>query len=799
MRKVFLGCFLMFVLLSDVYSQSVSPRDVKVETVSDSQIRRLMNEIERRGLSEQEAISFATAYGLTPTQIDQFRRRIQTIDDDKEEKKKTEFDSFSDDGSDKYFSQKARIDTTKEDKQVFGFHLFNSKNLSFEPSVNFAVSPNYVVGSGDEIVIDVYGASQQQFVLKVDKNGNIIIPNVGPLSVGGLELSAAETRIFNKLTLIYRDLISAQPRTFLNIHLGQVKAINVSVIGEVFAPGTYTLPGTATAFNALYLSGGPNFNGSFRTIRIIREGKEVTVLDVYDFLINGNTTVNAPLRDGDVILVPTYQKRVRIGGEFIRTGIFESKEGETIDELVKYAGGFNEFAYRSRIELHRNNGREYVFADLFQEDFNNAFVQSGDSLYAGRILDRFTNRVFIEGAVFRPGMYELTEGLTLRQLIERADGVREDAFLERGLILRLNKDLSLSNVSFNVSDIISNLNDIELQREDAIMITPLDSMRENRIVNIHGEINNPGMFDYRDRMTLGDIIVIAGGFRESASESYIEVTRRLSHDEASVYGAKNANLYQFTVPRSLSMNRKDSEFELKAFDQIYVRRAPGYTEEALVIIAGEVLYAGQYGLSKRNERLSEIIARTGGLTPDAYASGAMLTRRIELTPKARRLRESLKESSDGIEFSELGFEVVGVDLSKAIQNPGSRDDVILRDGDELVVPRKLFTVNIDGEVLNPITMPYIEGRGFRYYINQGGGFALRAKRNKAYVIYPNGSAAATRNFLFFSSYPEIKPGSQIIVPQKPERERMPATAWVAIGSGVSSLALTVVSIVNATK
>lgn len=796
LKQGFILVLLLSVLIIPVHSQNVNSKNVNVETLSDSQVRKLLTEIQRRGLSEQEAIVLATAYGFSPTQIEQLRRRMQNLESSEMTKDKM---ILSDYKTDTLLSAKSFLKITKEEKMVFGFHLFNSENLTFEPGANIPVSPTYIVGPGDEMVIDIYGASQQQYVIQVDKNGNITIPNVGPVAVGGLEMAVAEKRVFNKLTLIYRDLGASPPRTFANIQMGSIKAIKVSVIGEVFAPGTYTLPGTASAFNALYLSGGPNFNGSFRAIKVIRNGREVSELDVYDYLINGNSNVNAPLRDGDVILVPTYQKRVRVGGSFIRTGIFEGKENETIADLVKYAGGFNEKAYRNRIELHRNNGRELVLMDLFQDSFSQVSVQSGDSLFAGLILTRFANRVSINGAVFRPGDYELTEGLTLKQLIDKADGIREDAFLERGMILRLNEDLSLSNVSFNIKDVIADRFNIALKREDAIMISPIDSMREMRTVDIHGEVLRAGRFDFREKMTLADIISLSGGFRESASESYIEVTRRLSYEEASNYGAKNATLFQFSVPRSLALNSRDANFELKPFDQVYVRKSPGFAEGGLVTISGEVMYAGQYGISHKNERLSEIIRRSGGLTPDAYVSGAMLTRRVELTAKARRLREALKESAAGVEYSNLGFEVVGVDLSKAILSPGSRDDIIMRNGDELVVPKKLFTVSVEGEVLNPITMPFIEGRKLNYYINQGGGFGMRAKKNKAYVVYPNGTAAATRNVLFFSSYPAIKPGSQIIVPQKAEREKLPATAWVAIGSGISSLALTIVTIVNASK
>lgn len=798
LKKLFFLVLFASVFSQIVYSQNVNPANVNLEALSDTQIQKILTEIRRRGLSEQEAINLATAYGLSPSQINILRQRllssnaVGTADAGR-------FDGMHIDSTMMQTSSKAVFFATPQERSIFGFHLFNSENLSFEPSVNIPVSPSYVVGAGDGFTIDIYGASQQQYNLRVDKSGNLFIPNIGPVSVGGQTLASAEKRLFEKLSLIYRDLVSAQPRTFANIQLESPKSIRVNVIGEVFAPGTYSLPGTATAFNALYLSGGPNYNGSFRNIKVIRNGQEMAVLDVYDYIINGNSQANIPLHDGDVVLVPTYEKRVRVGGEFIRTGIFEGKDGETIADIIKYAGGFKEYAYKNRVELHRNNGREYEMVDLFQEMYNQVAVQTGDSIIAGRILERFANRVSINGAVFRPGVYELTSGMTLKQLIDKADGVREDAFLERGLILRLNEDLSLSNVAFNVSDVVSGRTSIDLRREDVVTITPKDSIREGRTIQIHGEVLRPGEIPYRDNMTLEDAIILAGGLKESASDASIEVTRRLSYEEATKYGEANVHLYQFNISRLLTIDNTDAGFKLSPFDHIYIRRAPGFAEGGLVNISGEVILSGQYGLTRKNERLSEVIKRAGGLTPDAYAEGAMLTRRVELSAKARRLREELKKSVDGIEYSELGFEVVGVNLAKAIEKPGSRDDIILHNGDELVVPRKLLTVNVEGEVLNPITVPFVERRSLRYYVNQGGGFAMRAKKNKAYVIYPNGSSSATRNFVLFNNYPVVKPGSQIIIPQRPERERLSAAAWISIGSGISSLALTIITIVNATK
>jgi protein involved in polysaccharide export with SLBB domain len=498
LKQVIVLLILLLSIIGTVYAQEeVNPKTLDVEKLSDPQIRKFLAEVEKRGLSEQEAMTLATAYGLSPTQIEQIKKRIQDLDAQKDDSfgRESEYDDeefFAGLDSMKYSQKRDFPEEEEAWKKVFGFQLFNSKNLTFEPGINLAVPPTYVLGPGDEIVIDIYGASQQQYTLSIDKNGSITIPNVGPVALDGLELSMAEKRIFNKLTLIYRDLAASQPRTFANIQMGAIKAIKVNVIGEVYAPGTYTLPGTATAFNAIYLSGGPNFNGSFRTIKIIRQGQEIAELDVYDYLINGNSSINAPLRDGDVILVPTYNKRIRMGGTFIRTGIFEGKEGETIADMVKYAGGFNEQAYTYRLELYRNNGREWVMKDLPQEAYAKTAVQSGDSLFSDTILTRFANRVSIDGAVFRPGNYELTEGLTLKELIERADGVREDAFLERGLILRLNEDLSFSNLSFNVSEVMGSRQIVPLRREDAVMISPIDSMREFRTVDVIGEVLKPG-------------------------------------------------------------------------------------------------------------------------------------------------------------------------------------------------------------------------------------------------------------------------------------------------------------------
>ncbi|MCU4157546.1 SLBB domain-containing protein [Carboxylicivirga sp. A043] len=804
-----LGCLLFFLVIAlsalNVQAQSIDPNSVDVKSVnvddlSDAQIMRMIQEMEKRGLSEQQVIALAQARGMSREQIAKMQQRINEI---KLTGGTAANQQTSGTGMTDTFgmteSIKMPVDSAVVDQRIFGFSFFNNENLTFEPNINLPVPPSYVLGPGDEILIDVWGVSQQSYNLPIDKNGSINIPNVGPVQVGGLSQEAAQKRIFSKLTSIYSDLKSSNPRTFASINVGTVKSIKVNVIGEVFLPGTYTLPGTATAFNALYLSGGPNKEGSFRNIQVIRNGELEATLDVYEFLIRGKSDINVPLSDGDVILVPTYEKRVKVGGEFKRNGIFEAKGEEKVSDLVEYAGGFTENAYTHRIELYRTTSRQRAFKDVLADSFDKILVQSGDSVFAGSVLERFENKVSIEGAVYRPGNYELTEGLTLKQLIDNADGVREDVFLNRGLVTRLMDDLTLQNITFNVGEVLRGEKDIELKREDMVTISSIDDLREIRTVEIYGEVQYPGEFDYNEDMTLSDLVFKSGGFKESASEAFIEISRRLSYEEAQKAGDKIAHVYQFTISRNLKMNGEDAKFILSPYDQVFVRQSPGYEDKSVVNVRGEVNYAGQFSLTSKKERVSTIIQRAGGLSPNAYAKGAMLTRKVEVSQKVKRLREQLVASDTSLVFDDLGFDVVSIDLEKILKHPGKKDDIFLQDGDELVIPRELQTVKVTGGVLNPLSASYIEGKSLKHYVRSGGGFSLRAKKGKSYVIYPNGAAASTKSFLFFRSYPKVMPGSEVVVPEKPQKEPLPATAWIAMASALASLSLTIVTIADRMK
>lgn len=787
---------------SSLYSQkNVSESDVKnadVENMSDQQVLSLMKEIKKRGLSEEEAIALARARGVPQNKIDLMVKRMNELrsksssDFDQED----ETDMMDDESWEEKLSEKADIDSSEIDQRIFGFQFFNNERLTFEPNVNIPVPDSYVLGIGDQMNIDVWGLSQKSYSLEINRNGAVYIPEIGQVQVAGIALVDAKAKLLQKLSVIYSDLKGANPRTFASVTVENLNPIRINVIGEVFVPGTYTLPGTATAFNALYLAGGPNKNGSFREIHLIREGQLVTKLDVYDFLINGNTQVNASLRDNDVILVPAYLNRVRVGGWFKREGIFESVQGEHVGDIIRYAGGFKEDAYRGTVDLYRNNGKQKQFKSIREGEFEQIALQSGDSIYVGKIVDRFENRVSIEGAVYRPGNYELTEGLTLKGLIELADGVKEDAFMNRGIITRLNPDLSMQNVSFHVADVMNGNQDMPIRREDAVTILSINDLREERVVNISGEVQLPGEFEYRDNMTLSDLIFMAGGFLESATEASIEISRRLNYEEANQFNNKIAHVFQFSVNRNLSLLGADARFIIQPFDQVYVRRAPSFAEWGAIKVLGEVMHAGEYSLTSKNERISDIVKRTGGLSPDAYPEGAMLTRRVEVSNKVKRLRQELMLRDSTLTFSDMDFDVVGVDLSEIMQAPGGRKDIFMRPGDELVIPREMQTVKISGEVLNPLSVSFEKGKGIKRYVDQGGGFSVDAKKGRTYVIYANGVASSTKNYLFFRSFPRVTAGSEIVVPKKPEREAIPASTWVGLGSAIASIGLTIATIIS---
>ncbi|MCW3805797.1 SLBB domain-containing protein [Plebeiibacterium marinum] len=780
------------------YSQDVDVKNVDVNALSDDQIMQIISEMESRGLSENEAINMARLKGMSNSQISLLQKRIQEV------KLSGGLDNYQQENSSTgenatnvtELSKKALVDENMVEEKIFGFSFFNNTNLSFEPSVNIPVPDSYVLGTGDEVIIDIWGASQQSYQLEVNTNGQINIPLVGPIYVSGHTMQYAKGVITEKLSSIYSDLRSSTPRTFASIRTGQLKSIKVNVLGEVFAPGTYTLPGTSTLFNVLYLSGGPNKQGSFRDIRLIRNGKVISNLDVYDYLINGNSTINVPLMDNDVVMIPTYKKRVRVDGEFKRNGIFEAKDAETVQDLIIYAGGFTEEAYKSKLKLYRNTGKERAIKEVSVNNASDIELYNGDRLSVGKILNRYENIVSISGAVFSPGDFEYTEGLTLKGLVDKADGVIENAFLNRGLITRLKEDYTPENISFDVGKILSGNESIDLKRNDKVFIASIDNTRESRTVAIWGEVKDMGEFPYADNLTIEDLVLMAGGFKESASESTIEVRRRLSYDEADKNSTQSSELFYFRVSRDLKLDEQASQFVLKPYDAIAVRYMPGWESNGSVTVNGQIMYGGIYNLTSAKERVSDVIKRAGGLRENAYPIGATLIRKVYISDEEQAKRDELMEKDSTLTFSELDFENVSVNLERIIKNPGSKEDIYMRNGDVLRIPTSLQTVKISGEILNPSSTVYEKSFSVKKYINMSGGFSLNAKKGKTYVLMANGASHATKGFLFFRRYPKVTPGAEIVIPKRPERQGMTPQAWIGIGSALASMSLTFITIAD---
>ncbi len=775
------------------------PNNVNVNNLSDQQVEQIVEEISNRGLTMEQAIELARIRGASPSQISQLQSRIRTLRYDGQSTTNSgNQHAMPSASSADTLSQKAPVNPSPLNKKIFGFNFFNSQNLTFEPSVNIPIPENYVLGINDQLMINIWGASQQTYRLTVDVNGNIQIPDLGPIHVAGENFSQVESRIRQRLVGIYSNMGGDRPNTFAEIGISNLRSIKVNVIGEVNTPGTYTLPATASAFNALYLSGGPNENGSFRNIQVIRQNKVVAQIDVYDFLIHADTDNNIALRDQDILFIPTYNKRVAATGTFKREGYYELKDQESLSDLLSYTGGFSDQAYQNRLSITRKTATQLKVLDVKQEEFGSFIPQNGDSIVAGEIISRYENRVSISGAVFRPGSFELSEGMRLSELIDKAEGLKESVYSNRGVIIRLGEDLSPKTMAFHVPDILNGTDDIVLKREDQVIIQDIFSMREARFVRIYGEVLNPGQYPYRENMSMKDLLFLAGGFTEAASESFIELARRRDRESATKVSDQLATLHQFTIGRDLVINAEDAQFKIQPFDYIYVRKAPSYNKQRTVTIKGEVAYPGPYSISSKTERVSDLLKRSGGLTPHAYSKGAILKRirtNDEIVKQSIRtaLEDSLLESAQKQIADNYKLELR---LESILAKPGSIFDYVLREGDEIIVPEVSQEVKISGEVLNPIGLAYQENKSLKYYVNRSGGFSSNAKKGKVFVIYSDGTTKVTKG-LFNRNYPEAEPGSQIVVPQKPERPAGDQTSrWLAIASTFSSLAIAIAAVLR---
>ena len=707
------------------------------------------------------------------------------------------------------------VEPKEKSTKVFGRDIFNNKSLTFEPNMNIATPQNYRLGPGDAVIIDIYGASQKTIQDTVSPDGTVTIEGYGPVSISGLTVSQANARLRGTVGSRYSS-------SKIRLTVGQTKTIMVNVMGEVKAPGTYTLSAFATVFHALYMAGGINDLGTLRNIKVYRNNRLVTVVDIYDYILNGKLTGNVRLADNDVIVVGPYDCLVNITGKVKRPMFYEMKKNESINSLLKYAGSFTGDAYKKSVRVNRKTGREYSVYNVEEFDFASFRIADGDSVTVEPILNRYANTVEVRGAVFRPGMYNLGEQVnSIRSLIEHAEGLTEDAFKARAVMHRMKTDRSLEVVSVDVEGIMSGkVADIPLKENDVLFIPTRQDKMNERTITIRGEVLFPGTYKYADNETIEDFVLQAGGLTDKASVVNVNVSRRVSDAKALRPDSLIAQTYTLSLKDGFVIDGTPG-FILMPFDEVFIRKSPGYTEQQNVTIEGEVLFAGAYTLTKRNARLSDLFKKAGGSTQEAYLKGARLIRKANDTEKARmeavlkmqreqqqkNLLQLTASSNSGSNLQQVAesaknadlekFNVpdeypVGIDLSEAIKHPGSDEDLVLREGDRLVVPQYNGTVKINGAVMYANTVGYEKGKRASYYIDQAGGFASDAVKNKAYIIYMNGKVAKV------SHGAKVQPGCEIVVPAKLKR-KMSVAETMSLGTSMSSIAAMIATIANLSK
>lgn len=700
--------------------------------------------------------------------------------------------------------EKLMMEKTK--RKVFGRNIFNNKNLSFEPNMNIATPQNYRLGPGDAVFIDIYGASQKTIECTVSPDGFVTIDGYGPVEVSGLTVSQANAKLRSTLGSRYSS-------SHIKLTVGETRSIMVNVMGEVKAPGTYTLSAFATVFHALYMAGGTNDLGTLRNIKVYRNNRLVTVVDIYDYMLNGKLTGNVRLADNDVIVVGPYDCLVNLTGKVKRPMWYEMKKNESVGSLLKYAGGFTGDAYTKSVRVVRKTGKEYSVYNVDEFDMSSFQVSDEDSVSVDSILDRYSNMVEIKGAVFRPGMYQVGGEInSVRSLLEHADGLREEAFTARAVMHRMKKDRTLEVVPVDVEGILDGkVADVPLQPNDVLFIPTKQEMMEEQTITIHGEVNYPGIYKYASNETLEDFVLQAGGLKNSASTVKVDVARRVMNPKALTNDSISAYTYSFALKDGFVIDGTPG-FHLMPFDEVYVRKSPGFSKQQNVVVDGEVMFSGTYTLQRKNTRLSDVIKAAGGVNDRGYAAGATLVRKINGSERkrleaARKMALEQYEQVAAEEAAKTGKSVditnserikkfqiedtysVGIELDKAIANPGSDVDIVLREGDRIVVPQYTGTVKINGEVMYPNTVGFVKGKKASYYIDQAGGFNNKAKKGQTYIIYMNGMVAKV------SHNAKPMPGCEIVVPAK-ATTKMSIAETMTIGTSVASIATMIATLAN---
>ena len=725
------------------------------------------------------------------------------------------------------------------ESDVYGYEIFRGNTfLSFQSNLNIPTPSDYVLGPGDKLFIDIYGQSENYYQAEVSPDGDLILENFGPINVSGMTVEKANIRLVNKLKKVYTGLSSK--KTFVNISVGIPRAVRVNIVGEVNLPGTYNFSAFNTVYNAIYVAGGITENATLRNVKLFRNNKLVNTIDIYNFLNKGDQSSNVRLENNDLIVVGPYTNRVSIFGGVKTPGKFEIKNGETLADLINYAGGFSEDSYSKSLRITRVFDDQYKIVDVNSDQFEFFQLKSGDKIEIDKVIEKYENRLILKGSVYRPGIFALTEGMTVKDLIEKGEGLKPDTYMERSFITRTNEDFSTTNISFDLKKQLNSLEDpIILKKDDVLNILSINDLKDDNYIEISGEISKPGIYPYSNNLTLNDLILLAGGVRKNATLASIEVSRANKSDE-------NQTAQIFNL--SLSDLKSESNFDLEPFDNVIIRKNPEIDIKRFARIEGEVKYPGEYAISSKKERISDLINRSGGPNEYAYYKGATLIRKTEFAEESSlieneikdltRLKEKIltnlnltesekllvsridsdieklnKENSTNQDFSSFvkkeriseivkrnamdgdiplaKSESIGINLDQILKNPGLKSDLLIEDGDIIIIPKKLETVRLRGELLYPTTVRHSPSRGLKYYINSAGGFDLKAKRSSTYVVYANGDVARTKKFLFFNLYPKAEPGCEVIVPKKSEKNPLAVSQILNFTTGLAALILAI--------
>lgn len=839
-------------------SLSVMPVAASAQSMSDSQVVEYVKAEQEKGRSQQQIVSQLLQKGVTTEQLRRIRKKYEAekstlgasdltnknagVSQSRMRQQRQEAgERYQKDnqymvqpqyrvGNANYGTRKERmqelndgigfmdIDSLiyyknyfKDENRVFGRDIFNNQMLSFQPNMNMATPSNYSLGAGDEVIVDVWGASQQTFTETISPDGVIVIEGIGPCKIGGMSVGDATAYLRSRLGRFYSDCN-------IQLSVGSTRSIQVQVMGEVNVPGTYTLSSLSSAFNALYAAGGVSDIGTLRDIKVYRGGRQVASIDVYDLLLNGRSKGNIILADNDIIIVGPYDALVEIRGKVKRPMFYEMKKNESMSTLLSYSGGFTGDAYKKNVRVTRKNGSEYSIHTVGEFDWNSFTMDDGDSVYVDSVVARYSNMVEVRGAVFHAGMYQMDGSInTVRELVKAAEGLREDAFTARAVMHRQKEDLSLEVLPVDIKGVMDGtVADIPLRKNDVLFIPSKTDMDGERTLNITGEVNYPGVYVYADNTSLEDLVLQAGGLTEAASTVKVDVYRRISDSHALEDDNSLTETFTFALKDGFVVDGEQG-FTLEPYDQVVVRRAPTYTEQKNVAVSGAVNFTGSYAMTNKNYRLSDLVKAAGGLSSLAYGKGARLERRM--TEEERKQQEaslraaqiSLYEEamqSDGKNYDlaradsllQMKLDVgttfpVAINLDEAMENPGGIEDIQLREGDRLVVPLYSSTVKISGDVMHPISMNYKKGESLKYYIKHAGGYGDNARKNRVYAVYMNGSV----ELLSHSSAKAVQPGCTIVVPSKNKKNKMTTAEYAAMGTSAASIATMMVTIANILK